>query len=151
MPEPGPQHWLIRSPQSDADWQAYYELRWRILRAPWQQPRGSERDELEAAAIHRMVCTRSGEVVAVGRLHRREDGGAAIRYMAVEAGFERRGLGTLVLKTLEQLARDRGMTRIGLQARDHAVPFYRRHGYRVVAPSHRLFGVIQHYRMEKFL
>jgi hypothetical protein len=38
-----------------------------------------------------------------------------------------------------------------LHAREPAVPFYRRHGYRMVAASHLLFGEIRHYLMSKAL
>lgn len=37
----------VSTPQSSEDWQAYYQLRWQVLRAPWGEPRGSEQDDLE--------------------------------------------------------------------------------------------------------
>ncbi|MEJ2362384.1 MAG: thioesterase, partial [Gammaproteobacteria bacterium] len=42
-------NYTYKSPQTKQEWQAYFDLRWRILRAPWQQARGSERDDLEAS------------------------------------------------------------------------------------------------------
>lgn len=30
---------ILRSPASPSDWDIYFDLRWRILRAPWGQPR----------------------------------------------------------------------------------------------------------------
>ena len=35
----------IRSPKTTDEWQEYYDLRYRVLRQPWNQPRGSERNE----------------------------------------------------------------------------------------------------------
>jgi len=141
----------VRAPQTPDDWRAYYTLRWRILRAPWGQPPGSERDELEDRSIHRLLCDATGDVLAVGRLHQLGNQTAQIRYMAVEKGYERQGLGTRILEQLECDAEAAGFTGIVLHARQAALPFYQRHGYQLVSPSHLLFGEIQHYRMSKQL
>ena len=97
-------HWQLRSPATPDEWQRYYHLRWQILRAPWQQPPGSERDDLEAQAYHLMLLNPDGEIAAVGRLHQLEQGGARIRYMAVAAEYQGRGAGSKVLAALEMQA-----------------------------------------------
>jgi len=141
----------VRSPQSDSDWQAYYDLRRRILRAPWRTD-GSARDETDDNGIHRMVvCNSSGNIIAVGRLHRLDDRQGQIRYMAVEQGYERQGNGSLLLASLEKAARDTGLETVILHARENALPFYLRHGYTRVEPSYLLFGEIQHHLMTKRL
>ncbi len=139
----------MRAPVTPAEWEACFALRWRILRAPWGQPRGSETDALEASSVHRMVCDEHGRVLAVGRLQRDSDGAGQIRYMAVETAYQRHGLGTILLEALEAEARAQGMTVLRLHARENALAFYRRRGYRLIEPSHVLFNSIQHYRMEK--
>jgi len=139
-----------REPRGDAEWAAYYELRWRILRAPWQQ-QGPERDESDDISIHRMVCDGAGRVLAVGRLHRVDDNTGQIRFMAVDADQQRRGYGSLLLRALEQAALDLGLARIILQARENAVPFYQAHGYRIEEKSFLLFDEIQHYLMSRQL
>ena len=98
-----------------------------------------------------MVCDTAGRVLAVGRIHDAGDHTAQIRYMAVETGYQRQGLGTQILNQLERAAAAAGYERVILHAREPAVPFYRSHGYRVVAPSHRLFGAIQHFLMSREL
>ena len=113
--------------------EGYYELRWRILRAPCAIR--SDRDETDDSSTHRMVCQPDGKVLAVGRLHQVDEDTAQIRYMAVESGYERRGYGTLVLTALEQAATEIGIEKIILHARERAVPFYQHHGYR----NHRAF------------
>jgi predicted GNAT family N-acyltransferase len=140
----------VRTPESSAEWEAYYELRWRILRAPWQQT-GCERDETDDSSIHRMVCRQDGRALAVGRLHRLDEHSGQIRYMAVDSDYERRGYGSLVLTALEQAAMTSGMEKIILHARERAVPFYQHHGYRNIEPSFLLFDEIQHYLMKKHL
>jgi predicted GNAT family N-acyltransferase len=139
-----------RSPRTGQEWQHYYELRWRILRAPWQ-PEGPDRDETDETSIHRMVCQPDGKVVAVGRLHQVDDATAQIRFMAVETGEQRRGYGSLLLGSLEQAATDMKLNVVILQARQDAVPFYQHHGYSVVEKTFLLFDEIQHYLMRKEL
>ena len=58
----------VTTPQSSEDWQAYYSLRWQVLRAPWGEPRGSEQDDLEQDAEHRFIKNNDGEVLGVARL-----------------------------------------------------------------------------------
>jgi N-acetylglutamate synthase-like GNAT family acetyltransferase len=139
----------VRAPQSDSDWNAYYELRWRILRAPWQKD-GSSRDETDNISIHRMVvCNESRTVVAVGRVHCLDDRQGQIRYMAVEQGYERQGNGSLLLASLEKAAQDMALETLILHARENALPFYQHHGYTLVERSFLLFNEIQHYLMSK--
>ena len=139
-----------REPRSDGEWKAYYELRWRILRAPWQQ-QGPERDETDDTSIHRMVCNVQGQVLAVGRLHCVDGTTGQIRFMAVDSAEQRKGYGSLLLAALEQAAGELKLDTIRLQARENAVPFYLRHGYQLQEKTFLLFGEIQHYLMNKQL
>jgi len=139
------------TPVSEADWQKYFDLRWKVLRAPWNQPRGSERDDGEETSIHLMVCDLSRTPLAIGRAHFNSQTEAQVRYMAVEPALAGRGLGGRVLAGLEKRARARGATRIVLNARKPAIPFYLKHGYTIVGPADTLFGAIEHVRMEKTL
>ncbi|RMF35808.1 MAG: GNAT family N-acetyltransferase [Chlorobiota bacterium] len=141
---------VIRAPSSPREWEGYYALRYRILRQPWNQPPGSERDELEPIACHRVAIEHStGRIVGCGRIHRRDDGAAQIRYMAVEDGYRNLGIGALLLESLEQWALEQGIGTIVLYARTPAVAFYKQHGYRIVASAHTLFGAIEHVLMQK--
>ena len=131
--------------------QRYYDLRWKVLRAPWKQPRGSERDELESSGNHLMIVDEHQAVIAVGRLHFNNIGEAQIRYMAVALAQQRKGLGTLLLNALEQRAVALGAVRIVLDARENALRFYRKQGYAVQGPGHTLFNSIAHVKMRKDL
>ncbi len=139
-----------RSPQTGQEWEHYYELRWRILRAPWQSG-GPDHDETDNTSTHRMVCQPDGMVVAVGRLHQVDDTTVQIRFMAVESAEQHRGYGSLLLQSLEQAATDMKLNMVILQAREDAVPFYQHHGYSVVKKTFLLFDEIQHYLMRKDL
>ncbi|MDP2714922.1 bifunctional GNAT family N-acetyltransferase/hotdog fold thioesterase [Rheinheimera sp.] len=141
-------HWQLRSPQTPEEWQGYYQLRWQVLRAPWQQPPGSERDELEAQAYHLMLMTAEGKIAAVGRLHQLEQGGAQIRYMAVAEEYQGKGAGSKVLAALEMQAVQWGCSYISLNARDTALQFYQRQGYLQAGAAPQLYG-IAHVVMQK--
>lgn len=139
----------IRSPETEEEFAAYYELRWKALRGPWGQPRGSERDELDAAATHVAGYDEAKRLVCVGRLHAVETGVGQVRYMAVEESMRGRGLGQAVLDELERLAKRQGMTAIRLDARESAVGFYQRNGYATEGEGHTLFAVVHHSKMRK--
>lgn len=142
--------WQLITPATEAQWQDYYQLRYLVLRAPWQQPPGSERDELELKAHHRMIVNAAGEVLAVGRLHQVDADTAQVRYMAVAEAARGSGFGVVMLQALEQQALAIGVQRVILNARDSAVVFYKKSGYQVGAAQPPLFG-IAHWQMYKAL
>jgi len=138
------------SPQTPAQWQKYFELRYQVLRAPWQQPLGSERDQQEEQAFHLMLETAEGAVLAVGRCQLLDAETAQVRYMAVAPTAQGQGLGQQVLAGLELWAQQQGAQQLLLNARDSAVGFYHKQGYRDGAVQPPLFG-IPHLQMWKTL
>lgn len=140
---------IITQPKSQEDFERYYDLRWRLLREPWKQPRGSEKDDLEERSLHLMVCKEDRIPVAVGRAHFNTDIEAQIRFMAVEPRYQNTGLGTVVLKRLEDEVRQLGAKYIILHSRDAAVSFYEKNGYKIISPSHTLFETVSHFLMKK--
>ncbi|MGI8741007.1 MAG: GNAT family N-acetyltransferase [Bryobacteraceae bacterium] len=140
----------IREPRSEEEFELYYDLRWRILREPWTQSRESGRDEHEQEAIH-VMAWRGDTLVGVGRVHFNSPAEAQIRYMAVEPQYSQKGAGGQILMELETRARRAGAERIVLNAREAAIPFYRKHGYALVDQSGTLFDSIVHWSMRKQL
>ena len=141
----------LRSPRSPVEWDRYYDLRWRVLRAPWDQPPGSERDDREDDSRHLALWDAAGAPLAVGRIHLNTPTEAQVRYMAVEPGFDGRGFGGRILAGLESAGSELGASRVVLNARELARRFYERHGYTAVGPADTMFGSVVHYRMEKQL
>ena len=134
------------------DFEKYYDFRWRMLRKPWHQPEGSEKDELENVAIHRMILDQANQVIAVGRLHIAGENSAQIRYMAVSPDHKKQGLGNAILHSLEQAAAmNTDVQSLFLHARENAVAFYEKHGYKIEKASHLLYGDIQHFLMKKII
>ena len=138
----------IKQPESPEEFKSYFKLRYRILRAPWGEPEGSEVDEMEDQCFHIMVMDNQ-KTIAVGRLQYNSADEAQIRYMAVEKEYEGNGIGRMIVNTLEQQARKKNVGTVILDAREPAVGFYQKLGYKIEKKSYVLFNEIQHYRMTK--
>ena len=143
--------YLVKQPQTDSEIEQYYDLRWRMLRKPWQQPRGSERDEHEDEAIHVIAIDNKNRVIGAARLHQTDEVSAQIRYMAVEDDRQNQGIGKALLLYLEKQAIARGMRVINLNAREKYLGFYIKQGYVITDPGHVLYGEIRHQQMQKQL
>ena len=140
------------SPATETEWASYFDLRWRLLRQPWNQTRGSEKDDSDAASYHLMLrAPENGPALAVGRLHLNSPREAQVRYMAVDPAWQGKGLGGRILAGLETRARDLGCDEVVLNARESAIAFYIRHGYAMEREADTLFGVVRHVRMRKGL
>lgn len=138
----------IRTPINTDEWSQYYDLRYRVLRQPWNQPVGSERDALENQAKH-FAAFEAANLIGVGRLDHVEARIYQIRFMAVEPGCQSKGIGASLMKAIEMDAWNSGAVEIILHAREQALGFYQKLGYALVEPSHLLFGEIQHFLMKK--
>jgi N-acetylglutamate synthase-like GNAT family acetyltransferase len=140
----------IKSPLTDAEWKAYYALRFNVLREPWNQPLGSEVLADEDLAIH-AIAVSGEEILGVARMHESAEKQGQVRCVAIATAAQGKGIGKAIMAYLENQAKTKGWTEIVLEARENAVPFYRAIGYTIVAESYLLFGEIQHYRMSKTL
>ncbi len=142
----------ILKPITTEEFRKYYSLRYEILRKPWGQPLGSERDDGEETSIHRMIINKlTGKTLAVGRLQFNSKDEAQIRYMAVADKFQGKGLGSQLISVLEDVARGKGIQRMILSARENALQFYKNNGYKIVKKTYLLFDEIQHWLMRKEL
>jgi len=138
----------IRSPKTENEWESYYDLRYRILRQPWNQPRGSERNEGDDSAIH-VAFFENTIIKGVARLDLMENEIGQIRFMAVETSYQGKRIGEKLMLNLELIAFENDKKKIILHAREIAIGFYQKLGYEMIEKSHLLFGEIQHYLMEK--
>lgn len=139
----------IRAPKTAEEWEAYYNLRFRILREPWNQPRGSERNDGDKTA-HHFAVWENGKPLAVARMDETEELGIVqVRFVAVESSQQGRGLGKIIMLETEKTAKEQDKQKIVLHARENAVEFYKSLGYSVIEKSYLLFDEIQHYLMEK--
>lgn len=141
----------IIEPNTPAQFEKYFRLRFETLRQPWGEPEGSERAEDDATATHAMLLNDAGEAIGVCRMHLTTPQEAQIRFMGIRNDMQGQKLGDQLIEYMEKRAREMGATRMMLHARENAVNFYRRNGYEVEEESYLLFGTIQHYKMARQL
>lgn len=140
----------IKTPQTEKEWEDYFDLRYRVLRKPLDQPLGSERNEGDETGIHFAVYD-NRQLKAIARLDQSDEKITQVRFVAVEANSQGKGYGRLIMEATEQFAKSEGNTKMILHARDYAVDFYTKLNYKTIEPSYKLFDVLQHFLMEKEL
>ncbi len=139
----------VKLAQTKEDLNAILDLRYDILRQPWDQPADTASDGLEEKSLNAFISNEKGQAIACGRLQENENKIGQIRFMAVDANYQGKGLGKLIVEHLEIKAKEMGLDAIELQARDNAVKFYENCGYVIKEKSFLLWGQIQHYLMQK--
>ena len=139
----------LLEPVSPQDFEKYYQLRWEVLRKPWNQAKGTEKDEAEGTSIHLMAIDETNECVGVSRLQFNSTEEAQIRFMGVRNDQQGKGVGKKLMTYLEAKAKENSRKKIVLQARENAVPFYLSIGYTQTEKTFLLWDLIQHYKMEK--
>ncbi|HOZ82457.1 MAG TPA: GNAT family N-acetyltransferase [Bacteroidia bacterium] len=139
---------IIAHPESEEELNQYYQLRHEILRAPWNQPPGSEKVNDDNEAIHLSLLI-DDLMIGVCRLHFNNADEAQIRFMGVKSEFRNQKLGDYLMLAAENISKSNHCKSIFLQARVNAVPFYERNGYHIEAKTFLLFDTIQHYAMRK--
>lgn len=138
----------IRTPETEKEWEAYYDLRYRVLREPLGQPKGSERNEGDSTGIH-LALYDGDSLKAIARLDQAAPNISQTRFVAVETSTQGKGYGRLIMEAAEQKSKELGNEKMILHARDYALKFYEKIGYTTIEKSYKLFDVLQHYLMEK--
>jgi ribosomal protein S18 acetylase RimI-like enzyme len=138
----------IREPSTEAEFELYRDLRWRILRDPLGRPRTTDADE--PSAIH-LAAWLDGQAVGAGRAYFNSSGEAQIRGMAVDESRSRQGVGRAIIAELERRVKQRGATQMVLNARHTAIEFYEKCGYRVLGELPSEYPSIRYFRMMKDL
>lgn len=138
----------IRSPRNENEWEEYFKLRYDVLRAPLGQPPGSEKNEGDINGIHFALFDKD-KICAIARLDKAEANVAQVRFVAVDPNYQGQGYGGMIMYATEEFSRKRGDKKMILHARDYAVDFYLKQNYKIIEKSYKLFGVLQHFLMEK--
>ena len=121
----------FKTPENIKEFKEYDLFRWEILRKPLGKDISSLKDEYDKSAFH-LMGIKNKKIIATGRLHFNSADEAQIRYMAVSQKLQGIGIGKKVLKLLEKNAIENNAKKIVLNARDHAIDFYKNLGYRTV-------------------
>jgi predicted GNAT family N-acyltransferase len=110
-------------------------------------PEREERDAEDAHAFH-VLARISGRVVGTGRLVEKPDGRGKIGRMAVLREARSMGVGAKIMEHLTEIARERGLSELFLDAQIQAMLFYARLGYTAEGETFLDAG-IPHRRMRR--
>ena len=139
---------IFKTPTNQKEFKEYDLFRWKILRKPIGKNISSLKDKFEKSAFH-LIGIKEKEIVACGRLHFNNKDEAQVRYMAVAQNLQGIGIGKEILRLLEKNAKKNNAKKIVLNARDHAIDFYKVSGYKIVKKYYGSDTDIPHTTMEK--
>lgn len=120
-------------PQSEADWNAYHDIRRRILFESRGEHGVYDANRPERAPGHYpKLLVRASDYLGAVRI---DVAGATayLRRVAIDEPYQRQGLGRRLLVLAESFARAQSATRIESSVARDAVPFYSKCGYRLVS------------------
>tara|TARA_X000000368_G_scaffold1278_1_gene1019 strand:- start:571 stop:1023 length:453 start_codon:yes stop_codon:yes gene_type:complete len=139
---------VFKTPSNQKEYKEYDLFRWEILRKPIGKDITSLKDKFEESAFH-LIGIKDKEIIACGRLHFNNKDEAQIRYMAVSENLQGTGIGKQILDLLEKNAKENNAKRIILNARDHAIGFYKILGYKTEKKYNGSDTGIPHTTMKK--
>ena len=122
---------IIKTPSSREEFKAYYAMRYKVISEPWGHPKGTEKDDYEPISEHFMAVNESGEVVGVVKLFEKSPGVGHFSHLAVDPKHQRKGIGHLLLESVEKRARERGFKLLGAIARVNATAYFEKSGYHI--------------------
>ncbi len=140
----------LREPKGKNEWEAYYDLRYRMLRKPWNQPYSSAITPEDDFEKH-FALYDDNQLVAIARLDKLDETSAQVRFVAVEEKCQGKGYGKILMTGIEDYCVKNQITTLILEARENAVPFYLALGYSITKKGKLLFGEIRHSWMRKEL
>lgn len=141
---------VIKIPKNMEEFKAYYLLRYQVLREPWGQPKGTEKDDYEPISKHFMaIDDETNNVVGAVKYFEKEPGVGWFSHLAVAEKCQRQGIGKLLVKTVEDAVRDDGYEILGVMSRLTSTEYFKKFGYQIKGLPLHYFGTTQVVWMEK--
>lgn len=130
-----------------SDYQKVIQLRYSILRAPLglsftQEDLDKEKDHIHIASFE------DDDLLGCCMLTKIDQHTLQLRQMAVKDNLQRKGIGASIMSFAESIAKDKGYRRIIMHARDTAIGFYEKFGYKVKGEQFTEVN-LPHHVMEK--
>ncbi len=131
------------------EYQQMVNLRYEIMRKPLgltfsQEELAKEKNDILIGAFD------EDEMMGCCILTDTKDGCVRLRQMAVQKNMQGKGIGESIITFAENLARDKGFKALTMHARDTAIGFYEKYGYKVKGDQFIEIN-IPHHIMEKRL
>lgn len=130
-----------------SDYQKAIQLRYSILRAPLGLNFSQEDLDNEKEHIH-IASFEDDDLLGCCMLTKIDQHTLQLRQMAVKANLQRKGIGESIMSFAENIGRDKGYRRIIMHARDTAIGFYEKFGYKVKGDQFIEVN-LPHHMMEK--
>ncbi|WP_344014339.1 GNAT family N-acetyltransferase [Streptomyces thermospinosisporus] len=136
--------YVVREARDSADREACFAVRKEVFVAEQGVPEDIEYDAYDAGAVHVLAVREDGTPLGTGRLLHGEAAAAknggdasvgALGRLAVLREARGLGVGAALVRAIEDLARERGLTAVDLHAQTHALGFYERLGYVAYGPE----------------
>jgi len=143
--------YTIKTPKTREDFKSYYALRYHVLREPWGHPKGTEKDDYEPISEHFMAMNEQNECLGVAKLFEKTDGIAHLSHLAVAPEHQQKGIGRLLIETIESHARVHGFLTLGTMARVTAAPYFEKYGFHIAGLPTPSLGTTHLVWMEKSL
>ena len=137
----------VKLVETHHEMEACVDLRVRVFVDEQGSPPDEEIDEYDRPAVHAAAIL-DGRVIGTGRLYRPGSGETQIGRMAVDPAYRRRGIGSLLLSFLEEVAIRQGDTEVVLHAQTYVTRFYEGHAY-VARGGPFMEAGIEHVKMVK--
>ncbi|MBI5726844.1 MAG: GNAT family N-acetyltransferase [Ignavibacteriales bacterium] len=122
-------------------------LRYEVLRKPLNLTYTKEQLADEQAQ-YRLGAFQEGALIGCLLLKPLDDGIIQMRQAAVANEMQRKGIGKKLIHYAEEFAKEKGFTVMILHAREYAIPFYEKSGYRVISELYTEVG-LPHRTMSK--
>lgn len=129
----------VRPLDGPADWEAAKAIRFEVFVDEQGVPAEIELDELDETARHWLVWDGDTPVATARAVAK--DFGWKIGRVAVRRPWRGQGLGLLVMRAIEDAAREAGAAELRLESQVHAMPFYARLGYAAEGPEYLDAGI----------
>lgn len=125
--------------------EAYFNLRFKVLREPLGMEQGSELDPSDAESLH-LAAYFDQEIVGILRINEEELGVVRLRYMAVAEAHQGKQVGQkLVEKAIAVAQKVFRADRLVLDAREGAVGFYEKQGFVIEQGPYEKIGIPHYY------
>jgi predicted GNAT family N-acyltransferase len=137
----------VRIATSDLAREDAFSVRRKVFVEEQGVPLNLELDDFDKTAAHFVVYS-SETPIGAGRLRETADGIGKVERVCISKEYRGKHLGNLIMRALEEHAKETGMNKIILNAQSYAVPFYEKLGYVITSPEF-MDADIPHRAMEK--
>lgn len=144
---------ICRHVRTEEDLKRAFAVRKEVFVEEQKVPLDLEMDEYDVSvdACRHFIAEENGETAGASRWREYEPGTAKLQRIAVRIPYRKRGVGSLLVETMEKDAAALGYRKVILDAQCTAEGFYRKLGYRTESTEPFLDAGIPHVRMSKSL